>query len=76
MKAVRYSQFGGPEVLEIVDLPPGERPRLDAFRPAAGVNGFPKRETQRRLSADERIRTADPLFTNQDLGRPQRTREC
>ena len=21
MKAVRYSQFGGPEVLEIVDLP-------------------------------------------------------
>ena len=45
MKAVRFSQFGGPEVLEIVDLPPGERPRLDAFRPAAGVNGFPKRES-------------------------------
>ena len=40
MKAVRYSQFGGPEVLEIVDLPdphagPGQ---IRVAVHAAGVN--------------------------------------
>jgi hypothetical protein len=42
MKAVRFSRFGGPEVLEIVDLPdphpgPGQvrsRPGNPAMRPA------------------------------------------
>jgi NADPH:quinone reductase-like Zn-dependent oxidoreductase len=40
MKAVRFSQFGGPEVLEIVDLPdphPGPGQVRIAVR-AAGVN--------------------------------------
>src|ERR1700761_2448745 len=40
MKAVRFSQFGGPEVLEIVDLPdphPGPGQVRVAVR-AAGVN--------------------------------------
>jgi NADPH:quinone reductase-like Zn-dependent oxidoreductase len=40
MKAVRFSQFGGPEVLEIVDLPdphPGPGEVRIAVR-AAGVN--------------------------------------
>src|SRR5580698_9700924 len=40
MKAVRFSQFGGPEVLEIVDLPdphPGPRQVRIAVR-AAGIN--------------------------------------
>ena len=40
LKAVRFSQFGGPEVLEIVDLPdphPGPGQVRVAVR-AAGVN--------------------------------------
>lgn len=55
MKAVRFSQFGGPEVLEIVDLPdphPGPGQVRIAVR-AAGVN--PSDWKKRQGSMDEEL---------------------
>ncbi len=59
MKAARFSQFGGPEVLEIVDLPdphpgPGQIRRFS--RPA--VQTFPPGEiaAAHRVSEDGHVR--------------------
>ena len=51
MRAVQITRFGGPEVLDVVDLPdsvPGDGPHLYEVS-AAGVNFA---DTHHRLSAD------------------------
>ena len=51
MRAVRITRFGGPEVLDVVDVPeptPGEGQQLYAVS-TAGVNYA---DTHHRLSAD------------------------
>jgi NADPH:quinone reductase-like Zn-dependent oxidoreductase len=54
MKAARFSRFGGPEVLEIVDLPdphPGPREVRIAVR-AAGVNASDWKKRQGLMDQD------------------------
>src|SRR4051812_32280212 len=66
MKAVRFSQFGGPEVLEIVDLPdPHYQP--DVLAAAARAVGpeacdVPINQRSARLSVASRVRRVTIQF--------------
>ncbi len=73
MKAVRFSQFGGPEVLEIVDLPdphPGPGQVRIAVRAAARA----ARRTQKLNRGVPRAHPPDPAADPEPLQHPQPVR--